>query len=36
MDEDAVIVLEVFSKKSRDMPKSVVDTCRRRLTDYDG
>jgi len=36
IDEDAIIVLEVFSKKSRDIPKSVVDTCRRRLADYDG
>ena len=36
IDEDAIIVLEVFSKKSRAMPKSVVDTCRRRLADYDG
>ena len=36
IDGDAIIVLEVFSKKSRDMPKSVVNTCRRRLADYDG
>ena len=36
IDEDAIVVLEVFSKKSRTLPKSVVDTCRRRLADYDG
>ena len=36
IDDDAIVVLEVFSKKSRSLPKSVVDTCRRRLADYDG
>ena len=36
IDEDAIIVLQVFSKKSRDTPKSVVDACKRRLADYDG
>ena len=36
IDDDAIIVLEVFSKKSRTVPNSVVDTCRRRLAEYDG
>ena len=34
-DPDAVVLLEVFSKKSRTTPDDVVQTCRRRLTVYD-
>jgi len=35
LDRDAVIVAEVFAKKSQATPASVIDTCRRRLRDYD-
>ncbi len=35
IDSDAVIVLEVFSKKTQRTPKAVVDTCKRRLRNYD-
>ena len=32
---DAVVILEVFSKKTNQTPKRVIDTCRRRIKDYD-
>lgn len=35
IDDDAVVILEVFSKKDRTTPKSVIDTCKRRITKYD-
>jgi phage-related protein len=35
VDPDAVLVLEVFSKKSPQTPKAVIDACRRRLKVYD-
>ena len=35
LDADAIVVLEVFSKKSRATPKAVIDACKRRLKDYD-
>ena len=35
IDSDAVIVLEVFSKKTQRTPKAVVNTCKRRLRNYD-
>jgi phage-related protein len=35
IDSDAIVVAEVFSKKSRVTPKPVVDVCRKRLKDYD-
>jgi phage-related protein len=35
IDSDAIILLEVFSKKSRAIPKTVIDACKRRLKDYD-
>ena len=34
-DPDAVVILEVFSKKTNQTPKRVIDTCRRRIKDYD-
>ena len=36
VDPDAVVILEVFSKKSQATPKRVIDTCKRRLRAYDG
>ena len=35
VDTDAVIIAEVFAKKTQATPKSVIDTCRRRLKSYD-
>jgi phage-related protein len=31
---DAVVILDVFSKKSEAMPKAVLNTCRTRLAAY--
>jgi phage-related protein len=35
IDVDAIIVVEVFSKKSAATPKAIIDACRRRLREYD-
>jgi phage-related protein len=35
LDEDAVVLLEVFAKKTRQTPKHVIDTCKARLKRYD-
>ena len=35
VDPDAVVILDVFAKKTRKTPISVVQACRRRLRDYD-
>ena len=35
VDEDAVLVLEVFKKQGRNTPKAVMETCKRRLREYD-
>ena len=35
VDADAIVVAEVFSKKTRATPDRVVETCRRRLEEYD-
>jgi len=35
VDADAVVIAEVFSKKTPSTPKAVVETCRRRLRAYD-
>jgi phage-related protein len=32
---DAVVILEVFSKKTPQTPQAVLETCRRRLRQYD-
>ncbi len=34
-DRDAIIIVEVFSKKTRKTPKRVIDICRDRLSRYD-
>jgi len=34
-DPDAVVILEVFSKKTRQTPRTVIEACQRRLRDYD-
>jgi phage-related protein len=35
LDSDAVVILDVFSKKTRATPQTAIDTCRRRLKEYD-
>lgn len=35
LDEDAVVILEVFAKKTGQTPKHVIDTCKVRLKRYD-
>ena len=35
LDADAIIVAEVFAKKTPATPKAVIDACKRRLCDYD-
>jgi phage-related protein len=34
-DADAVLIAEVFAKKTQATPKSVIAVCKRRLRDYD-
>ena len=34
-DPDAIVIAEVFSKKTRQTPHWVIETCRRRLREYD-
>jgi phage-related protein len=34
LEDDAVVILEVFSKKSTATPRKVMDACRRRLKQY--
>jgi phage-related protein len=35
VDPDAIVVAEVFSKKTQRTPKQVIDTCKKRLRGYD-
>ena len=35
IDADAIVIVEVFSKKTRSTPRAVVDACKRRLNAYD-
>lgn len=35
LDEDAIVILEVFSKKTRVTPKSVINTCKKRIKRYE-
>jgi phage-related protein len=34
-DPDAIVIVEVFAKKSAKTPKSVLEVCRRRLKEYE-
>ena len=34
-DPDAIVILEVFSKKTRTTPKVVIHACKRRLKEYE-
>ncbi len=35
IDEDAIVILAVFKKKSAQTPKKFIETARRRLKEYD-
>jgi len=35
VDEDAVVIAEVFAKRTRATPGHVVEICQKRLRDYD-
>lgn len=35
LDKDAVVLAEVFAKKTQQTPKAVIDTCKGRLKRYD-
>jgi phage-related protein len=35
VDPDAIVILDIFSNKTRTTPQSVIDRSRRRLWDYD-
>lgn len=35
VDQDAIIILEVFPKKTQKTPQKVIDTCKKRIRDYD-
>lgn len=34
VDRDAVVILDVFSKKTKETPKPVIDACKARLRSY--
>lgn len=36
LDADAVLVAEIFAKKTQQTPKTVIDVCKRRFKRYDG
>ena len=35
VDKDAIVILEIFAKKTNQTPKGVIETCRKRLKEYD-
>jgi phage-related protein len=35
VDNDAIVIFGVFSKKTRTTPKKVIEECKRRLRRYD-
>ncbi|MFC2134355.1 type II toxin-antitoxin system RelE/ParE family toxin [Bacteroidota bacterium] len=35
IDDDAIIILEVFNKKTEKTPKVIIDICKKRIKDYD-
>jgi phage-related protein len=35
IDSDAIVIADVFSKKTQATPKKVIDACKRRLREYD-
>ena len=35
IDPDAIVVVEVFAKKTQKTPKDVIQACKKRLKEYD-
>ena len=35
IDKDAIVIVEVFAKKTNQTPQGVVETCKKRLKEYD-
>lgn len=35
IDPDAIVILEVFAKRTRQTPQNVIETCKSRLKHYD-
>lgn len=35
IDEDAIVILDVFQKKSQKTPQDIIDNCKRRIKLYD-
>jgi phage-related protein len=35
IDSDAIVIAEVFAKKTRATPQSVIETCKKRFKEYD-
>ena len=35
IDKDAIVIADVFEKKTQQTPKRVIEACKRRLRDYD-
>ncbi|HXV68625.1 MAG TPA: type II toxin-antitoxin system RelE/ParE family toxin [Nitrospira sp.] len=35
IESDAIVILEVFSKKTSKTPKAVIQACKRRLKEYE-
>ncbi len=35
IDSDAIVIFEVFSKKTNKTPQSVIDSCKKRISNYD-
>ncbi len=34
VDDDAIVILEVFEKKTDQTPRQVIDICKKRLNNY--
>jgi len=35
VDDDAIIILEIFKKKTQLTPKNIIDICKKRIKEYD-
>lgn len=35
VDDDAIIILKVFNKKTQQTPKQVIAVCKKRIKEYD-
>ena len=36
IDEDAILILEVFQKQTQRTPRHIIELCKRRIQMYDG